>query len=67
MIDEFNLPERTPYNAEVSGRDLISYYDKLIQKIQNRKRGALIDMSGRLWWLEDYDAWQLRLKELDNT
>ena len=61
MIDEFNVPERTPTNAE-----MFAYYDKLVQKIHNRKRGALIDMSGRLWWLEDYDAWQLRLKELED-
>lgn len=61
MIDELNTPERTPANAE-----MFAYYDMLVKRMSHKSRGALISMSGNLIWQEDYDAWQLRLKELDN-
>lgn len=59
MIDEFNVPERTPDNAE-----MFAYYDRVMSSIQQMHRGMLIDRLGNVLWEEDYDAWQLRLKEL---
>lgn len=59
LTDELNTPERTPANAE-----MFAYYDMVAKRISHKGRGALIDMAGRLIWQEDYDAWQLRIKEL---
>lgn len=57
MIDE-SFPDRAAMATE-----MFRYYDNLIKRFTYKNRGTLLDMSGNIIWEEDYDAWQLRIKD----
>lgn len=45
-------------------QEIFNYYTMMMRYSHQAHRGQLIDMFGTVLWQEDYEAWQLRLKEV---